>query len=99
MEELGYLRRGPRLTAMKLPGPPSSGPVFEINPQEFDVGMFSDLGKALAAPGTAVKKSMGKYVIHDDFDTSKRLNAWLADGNDSFVVLHRDVYYQVTLSR
>jgi hypothetical protein len=99
MEELGYYPKSPRLIAKALDGSVRDTPIFEISEQEFRVGMFTDIKAAIDAPGAAVKKSMGKYIVHRDFTTSRRLNAWLAKGNTSFVVRHAGTDYRMTLTR
>jgi hypothetical protein len=42
-------------------------------------GIFPDIEKALSAPGTEIDKSMGKYIVHNDYavrsDRSRRENA------------------------
>ena len=99
MEELGYLRRSPRLVAEALEAPSGNAPVFDISDEEFRVGLFTDIKAAIDAPGAEVKKSIGRYVIHRDFDTSRRLNDWLAGGNTEFVIRSGGRYFRVTLRR
>lgn len=94
MRELGYYPEPPQLVARLL----SEGdldslrvrqeldPVFAITQMQFTVGLFQDIEKALESPGEPVEKSMGKYVIHDDYTTSQELNKFLQRGGDLFYV-------------
>jgi hypothetical protein len=88
MEELGYYPKGPRLIASEIEQAAPGGEVFEISEMEFTVGLFRDIRSAIESPGREVKKSMGRYIIHRDFDTSQRLNEWLGSGQTEFVVAY-----------
>lgn len=85
MERKGYYPRTPRLKAAKIEGPRQGVRVFDISKDEFRFGLFPDIEKAIAKPGTEVHFS-GNYITHQDFDTSRRLNEHLAAGNSSFIV-------------
>ena len=37
-------------------------------------GLFQDIEQAIASPGTDVDKSMGDYVTHRDYTTSREIN-------------------------
>lgn len=87
MEHLGYFPRSPTLLAERSECP--DGPAtFDISDQEFRVGLFQDIEKAMASPGAEVDKS-GDYVIHRDYDTSRRLNAYLADRSHTVFFVRR----------
>ena len=64
-------------------------PLFEIAEAEMASGIFPDIEKALAAPGSEVERSLGKYVVHNDYTTSRGLNAHLATGAREFLVRFR----------
>ena len=51
-------------------------PVFTISDEEFRVGLFQDIERAIQHPGTAEEKG-GTYVLHQNYDTSGRINAYL----------------------
>ena len=78
MERLGFFPKSPTLVASPAQCQ-DVAPLFRISDDEFRVGLFQDVGQALARPGTEVDKSMGEYVIHRDYDTSRRINEYLAD--------------------
>lgn len=87
MERLGYFPRTPSLTATKTTCAADGPPTFEISDEELRVGLFQDIGNALAHPGEAVDKESGDYIRHQSFDTSQRINDYLADrGHTTFVV-------------
>ena len=52
-------------------------------------GIFPDIEKALASPGEEVERSMGKYIVHDHYNNSRRLNAHIASGAREFLVRYR----------
>ena len=57
-------------------------------------GVFPDIEKAIASPGTEIDKS-GRYIVHRDYTTSARLNAWLDGGAREFVVRFRGATYRI----
>lgn len=79
MQQLGLYPRPSTLVAIRATAIEPGMPVFEISDTEFEVGLFPDIRAALDSPGTEVEKSIGDYIVHRDHDTSRRLNAWLAD--------------------
>lgn len=101
LEDLGYLPKSPRLVAHRLPvqetGASPSLPLFEIAEPEMASGVFPDIEKALAAPETEVSKTIGRYMIHDDYATSRRLNAHLASGAREFLVRFRGTTYRIEI--
>jgi len=85
MEKKGYFPKTPRVTVTKIETIPEGVKVFEISNDEFRFGLFPDIEKALAKPGAEVHFD-GRYITHRDFDTSRKLNEYLAAGNKSFIV-------------
>lgn len=100
LEDLGYLPKSPRLVAQRL-SPAEAGtaglPLFEIAEAEMASGIFPDIEKALAAPGSEIDKSMGKYIVHNDYATGRALNAHLASGAREFLVRFRGVTYRMEI--
>ena len=52
---------------------------------EFRVGLFPDIERALAAPGTEVRYQ-GPYLRHSEFETSQAVNALIERGAETFFV-------------
>ena len=97
MARLGYFPRSPTLLATSVPcdtgnGRPDAstdgGALFVISEEEFKVGLFSDIDAAIANPGEEVDKG-GDYVLHSSFDTSRRLNEYLASPDRTTFVVQR----------
>lgn len=86
MEEMGLLAKSPRLVARLLKGEGGDVPVFEIPPDYFTAGLFSDIAEAIAAPGTEVKTSTGDHLKYYDDDVGVRLRKWRDAGNKRFIV-------------
>ncbi|MDX9768314.1 MAG: hypothetical protein RBT51_13305 [Ectothiorhodospiraceae bacterium] len=97
MEDLGHYPKSPRLFASIVERAPDDLPTFTIDPMEFRVGLLSDILKAIESPGTEVHKHIGRYVRHRDYDNSERINAWLEQGHDQFVVAHENRLYLIEL--
>ena len=99
MERLGYYRKSTTLTA--TPGQCTSGPaVFPISKEEFTVGLFPDIAEAIAHPGEEVDKGMGNYIVHDRFETSRRINEFLSSReHTTFHVKTHDACWQVQINR
>jgi hypothetical protein len=89
MQRLGLYPKPPTVTATRVAAADSSAPVFAISDEEFRVGLFQDLRAAIDRPGEDVERS-GSYVIHRDFDTSRRLNEYLADKRDATFFVEAD---------
>jgi hypothetical protein len=85
MEKKGYYPKTPKLEARKIESLQQGVTVFSITKDEFRFGLFQDIEEAIAKPGIEVH-FYGKYITHRDFDTSRKLNEYLAAGNRSFVV-------------
>lgn len=107
MRERGFYRQRPQLVARPLTdeeiadlhGRDQLQPLFVISETEFQVGLLPDLEAALRSPGEPAEKHMGRYVIHRDFTTSRRLNEFLAAGGTRFYVARAGHTYQLTLSQ
>jgi hypothetical protein len=101
LEDAGYLPKSPRLVAQKVGTADIAAfpalPLFDIAEAEMASGIFPDIEKALAAPGTEIDKSMGKYIVHNDYANSRQLNAHLAGGAREFLVRFRGENYRIEL--
>lgn len=101
MERLGHYPKSPTMTARLLAdgaARDSGIPEFTVERMQFTVGLFPDIERAIAAPGTAIDKGTA-YIIHDDYDTSQRLNAHLATGANRFYVRYADQVYELMIDR
>ena len=85
MEKRGYYPKTPKLEAKKIESIQPGIAIFAITKDEFRFGLFPDIEEAITKPGTEVHFS-GKYITHRDFDTSRKLNDYLAAGNKTFIV-------------
>jgi hypothetical protein len=99
MEELGLLPKRPRLVATLVDEVPPDLRVFEIPPNYFDVGLFSDIAEAIGSPGTEVDTSTGSYLQYYDDDLGPRLRRWREAGNDRFAVRTGGRTYVLSVSR
>jgi hypothetical protein len=77
----------------------AASPLFRIVDAQFDVGLFQDIAKALETPGEEVDKSMGAYVTHRDYTTSREINDFLDAGNSVFFVEARGRCWRLTVTR
>lgn len=77
----------------------SAADTFDISEQQFTVGLFPDIGRAIASPGQAVHKSMGSYITHRDYTTSQQLNQYLEAGHKTFVVRTRGACWRLSIER
>lgn len=98
MSRLGLFPKSTKLVAQEAACDGAS-PRFHISSEEFTVGLFQDIEKAIAAPGTEVNKGMGSYVIHRDYTTSREINAYVDAGNSSFVVETGGKCWRLTINR
>jgi len=101
LQRLGYYPKSPTITA-RLVAPPATekdgGPaLFDIAKFEMKSGIFPDIEKAIAAPGTDVEWRDNKYIVHTDYTTSARLNAYLAAGNRVFRVRFGGAVYELSI--
>jgi hypothetical protein len=81
MEDLGYYPKSPTITAHPAACEGVS-PVFRISDEEFRVGLFQDIERAIQQPGTAEEKG-GDYVLHQSYDTSEKINEYLKPRRDA----------------
>ena len=97
MERLGYYPRSPTLSAASMPCESNNGrsdagttadAMFTISEEEFKVGLFQDIDAAITSPGEEVDKG-GDYVLHSSFDTSRRLNEYLASRDRTTFIVQR----------
>jgi hypothetical protein len=99
MERLGYYPKSASIVARPVECA-SQSPLFHISDMEFKVGLFPDIEKAIASPGTEIDKSIGTYITHRDYDTSRRLNEFLADERDAtFYVERGGQCWKLTIDR
>ena len=98
MQRLGLYPRTTTLVAAPVDCNDAS-PVFSISDMEFTVGLFSDIEAAIAKPGVEVNKSMGAYITHDDYTTSRHINQYVEAGHSVFVVRARGACWQMTIQR
>ncbi len=73
--------------------------LFRIAVKELQSGVFPDIEAALASPGTEVDKTMGRYVIHRDYENSARLNKAIGNGASNFFVEYRGDVFEITIKR
>ncbi len=81
MQDLGYYPKTPTITAQPATCEGVS-PVFRISDEEFRVGLFQDIERAIRRPGSDEDRG-GTYVRHQDYDTSEKLNAYLNERRDA----------------
>lgn len=98
MSRLGLFPKSTTLVAQET-GCDGASPRFHIFPEEFKVGLFQDIEKAIAAPGTEVNKDMGSYITHRDYSTSREINAFIDAGHSSFVVETGGQCWHLTINR
>jgi hypothetical protein len=71
--------------------------VITVTDEEFQVGLFQDIERAIAAPGTEVDKAMGPYLTHRDYTTSKQVNARIDTGALDFTIRTRGACWRLTI--
>jgi hypothetical protein len=86
MKELGYLPKGPELTATPVDEVPEGLTLFEIPKLYLEVGLFTDIAAAIATPGEPVESTTGSYLRYAEDDLGPRLEAHRAAGNDRFAI-------------
>jgi hypothetical protein len=98
LEDLGFLPRKPRLVAREVQTREDEAlPLFDIADAEMASGIFKDLSEAIAIPGREVRKSAYDYIVHRDYDNSRKLNAYLAAGGRSFFVRFQGRLYRMDI--
>ena len=95
MQGLGLYPKTPTLVAERAGC--DTGPVFAISDAEFTYGLFPDIEAAIARPGVEVDKSMGAYITHRDYTTSRQINDHLDAGHEAFVVRARGGCWRLTI--
>jgi hypothetical protein len=98
MQRLGFYPKTPMLVAAPA-GCDGVSPLFAISDAEFSYGLFPDIESAIAKPGAQIDKSMGSYITHRDFTTSRQINEYLDAGNASFLVRARGGCWRMTIQR
>lgn len=106
MERIGYYPKSPTLTAHILTEPEEQllqkndkSPIFVIASDEMRSGIFPDIQQAIGQPGNPVKKSMGQYIIHRDYNNSQRLNSFLNTGEKIFYIRYEGSTYELKVNR
>ena len=104
MQRLGYYPKSDTITARRLSGAErfaalDAESLIEIADGEMRSGVFPDIEKALADPGTAFDKSMGNYVIHRNYVNSAKLNARIADRATKFLIAYQGELFEVVIER
>jgi hypothetical protein len=100
MQRLGLYPRPTTIIARTLePGEPprEEWPNFVVPDGEMRSGVFPDIERAIAAPGREFDKSMGRYVIHRDYENSAKLNAYLDGSEQIFYVTYGGATYELTV--
>jgi hypothetical protein len=77
----------------------ASSPLFDIADEQFAVGLFPDIDRAIASPGQPANKSMGAYITHRDYTTSQRINDYLTAGHTSFFVRAHGACWRLAIDR
>jgi hypothetical protein len=96
MQRRGYFPKDPTLVA-EATGCDAASPLFAITDMEFTVGLFPDIAAAIAQPGAEVDKSMGAYIMHSDYTTSRDINEYLAADRSIFFVRARGRCWRMTI--
>jgi hypothetical protein len=89
MQRLGLYPKPSTIVATRVVQTPPGATVFTISDQEFVVGLFNDIREAIDRPGEEIEKA-GTYIIHNDYDTSRQINQYLADRQDTEFFVHAD---------
>ncbi len=101
---LGYYPKTDTVTARRLSGVEkeragNAAELIRIPFGEMQSGVFPDIEKALADPGTEIDKNMGRYTIHRDYENSAKLNALIASGRNKFLVAYQEQIFELTIQR
>jgi hypothetical protein len=73
--------------------------LFSIAKEEMASGTFLDIEKAVATPGEEIDHDTDGYLIHRDYTTSARLNAYLKTGKTQFYVRYLGATYEMTIKK
>ena len=98
MQRLGHYPKSPTLTARHVTTSAAGTPLIEIPVGELQSGVFPDIERSLAKPGTAVDKS-GRYIINRDYRNSAKLNAMTKADVRTFWVKYRGEMYEMVIER
>lgn len=98
MQRLGLFPKTPSLVAEPWTCE-TPAPVYTISDMEFRVGLFQDIEAAIDAPGTEVDKSMGDYIEHRDYTTSRQINVYINAGHSTFFIRARGACWRLTIHR
>ena len=98
LQRLGWYPKTTTLVA-KPAGCDGASPLFPISDAEFTSGLFQDIESAIARPETRIDKSMGAYITHRDFATSRQINEYLDAGHSTFFVRARGACWRLTIQR
>jgi hypothetical protein len=98
MQRLGFYPKTTMLVAERADcGTPS--PLFSIADAEFSYGLFPDIESAIQKPGTEVDKSIGDYITHRDYTTSRSINEYIKSGNSTVYVRARGTCWRLSIRR
>ena len=96
MERLGLFPRSTTLAAHREEC--GTRPAWiRITDEQFQVGLFPDIERAIAQPGQEVAKSSGAYIVHRDYGTSQEINALLRVGQPELFVAARGGCWRLTI--
>jgi hypothetical protein len=95
MQRLGLYPKTPTLVAERAGC--DATPLFAISDAEFTYGLFPDIEAAIARPGVEVDKSMGAYITHRDYTTSRQINEHLDAGHTTVVIRARGACWRLTV--
>ena len=98
MSRRGLFPKSTKLVAHQI-ACADAAPRFQISTEQFTVGLFSDIAAAIAAPDKEVDKSIGRYIVHRDYQTSQQINAYLDAGHSTFFVDARAGCWRLTIAR
>ena len=98
MEKLGLYPKSPKIVATLVAKPGDDYQTFAISRDEFRFGLFHDIEEAIKKPGEEIH-FWGNYIRHRDFDTSERLNKYLAAGNTGFYVTTEGKTYLLKITK
>ncbi len=90
MQRLGLYPKPSTLVVSPVERSQVGTPLVAISAEEFRVGLFSDIRKALDRPGEEVSKDTSPYIVHRDFDTTRQINAFLDGRTDTDFFLEAD---------
>ena len=96
MQRLGLFPKTTTLVAESA-GCEAASPLLSIADAEFTFGLFPDIEAAIEKRGTEVDKSMGSYITHRDYRTSKGFNAHLDAGHSTFFVRARGSCWRMSI--